>query len=235
MRDFCLITGIVLLSACSPIALHTEQEGDTTPPQIRLNGLPIDTAFLHTRYHDKSVSLLDEINGELRCVDEGTQLKTEGYVDTRIAGTYTLSYTGHDNAGNISPTLTRTVHVVQNSIAFLTGDYNVTYTCTAFTRGVESSTVSTGTYKATLIPGQQNGYFELISVNTGALFKAVDRGYLEGNKMMVDYWDSDFAKTEASGYISADKNSFTIEATTFMYTYLYYKCTNVYTKQVVIK
>lgn len=226
---------LAFLYSCSPDSeAEKVEEMDTIAPVISLNGLKIDTAYLNAIYHDKGVGVLDEVHGEVRCPDYGTEVETKGYIDTRIKGIYTLSYTAHDRAGNLSPTLTRTVHVVENNVNFLCGDYSVTYTCTANVRGAEGSTVTTGNYKATVTAGEINNRFDLASLNTGPMFKVLN-GELEGNKLNVDYWDADFSKTDAKGYISNDKNSFTIEATTFMYTYMYYKTINVYTKQVVIK
>lgn len=230
----CILSLLIISSCSSDGEVEKVPVIDTIAPVITLDGLENDTAYLNTVYKDKGAGILDEVNGEVRCPDYGTELEIKGYVDTRIKGAYTLSYTAHDKAGNLSPTLTRTVNVVENSVNFLCGDYNVTYTCSAFVRGTDGSTVSTGIYKATVTPGQLNNHFDLASLNTGPMFKVLS-GELDGNKLLVDYWDADFAKTDAKGYISPNKNGFTIEATTFMYTYVYYKTVNVYSKQVLIK
>ncbi len=207
---------------------------DTIPPKITLNGLEVDTAYLNTLYNDKKADLMDEIHGHMRCLDGDGHMVTTGYVDTRISGTYTLTYKGTDMNGNESASLSRTVHVVPNAVEYLSGDYLVTYTCTTFFRGSSNSSVTTGNYKATVKPGSKNNYFELISLYVGPLYIVPDT-YMNGDKMEIGFWYQDFQKADAKATLSPDKNGFTIESSVYLHTPEYYKCVSVFKKQLIIK
>ena len=77
---------------------------DTEAPVITLIGESNITIDLNSTYEDEGATALDVVDGSV-------SVNTGGSVDTGIAGTYTLTYTATDKAGNTS-TLTRTVNVV---------------------------------------------------------------------------------------------------------------------------
>jgi uncharacterized repeat protein (TIGR01451 family) len=101
---------------------------DNVPPSITLNGASSATVECHTSFTDSGASASDNCAGV-------APVAVSGSVDVNAPGTYTLSYTATDAAGNQSSTLTRTVTVVDTippSIA-LNGASTLTVEChTAF-------------------------------------------------------------------------------------------------------
>src|SRR5690606_8901008 len=144
---------LVIFSSCEEIestSYLSDQVADTIPPIIHLLGKEIDTTYLqvssttlitngvsgHTwhpgnstsDYPDPGVQVLEVIDRRWRCSDLPVEIT--GNVNNKSEGMYVLNYTAKDNDGNKSATVSRTVHVVENSAAFLNGDYSVTCTCT---------------------------------------------------------------------------------------------------------
>ncbi|GHB72983.1 hypothetical protein GCM10008107_23000 [Psychrosphaera saromensis] len=78
-------------------------EADTIDPVLTLNGAPTITLGQDEAYIDLGVTALDERDGILTPVISGT-------VDYRVTGTYTITYTAADAAGN-TVTTSRTVIV----------------------------------------------------------------------------------------------------------------------------
>ena len=77
---------------------------DTTPPVISLTGASPLTLEVGDTYTDPGAT-----------ATEGAEVTTEGTVDTNTPGTYTITYTATDAAGNIGTT-TRTVSVQASGI-----------------------------------------------------------------------------------------------------------------------
>lgn len=77
---------------------------DTTPPVLTLNGEANLTLIQGTPYTELGATATDD-------KDENVTVTQTGTVDTNTVGTYTLTYTATDKAGN-SSTVTRTVNVV---------------------------------------------------------------------------------------------------------------------------
>jgi len=77
---------------------------DITPPIITLNGNSSITLFLNETYTDLGASAMDDRDGTVDVV-------IEGVVDTRILGSYTITYSATDVEGNLS-SATRTVEVI---------------------------------------------------------------------------------------------------------------------------
>jgi hypothetical protein len=85
--------------------------GDVTAPIILLNGKLLDTVLLNSSYVDPGVkSAIDDVDGDLK-----SKVVPTGTVDTKTVGTYTITYTVKDNAGNTGTT-TRKVTVIQQVI-----------------------------------------------------------------------------------------------------------------------
>ncbi len=79
---------------------------DTTPPVITLHGSSTITLTEGDSFIDPGVSTQDNIDGNVN-------VSTTGAVDTNNPGTYVLTYTATDAAGN-SSSLSRTVIIVKN-------------------------------------------------------------------------------------------------------------------------
>jgi uncharacterized repeat protein (TIGR01451 family) len=80
---------------------------DDVPPSISLNGASSMTVECHTSFTDPGASASDNCSG--------ATVTVSGSVDLNTVGTYTLQYTAIDAAGNQSPTVTRTVNVVDTT------------------------------------------------------------------------------------------------------------------------
>jgi hypothetical protein len=96
---------------------------DTTPPVITILGANPATVELGHTYTDAGATVTDDI-------DASPTLTSTSTVNTAIVGTYAVTYTAEDDAGNTS-TATRTVNVVNpvatitpNKDSFVTKDRN---------------------------------------------------------------------------------------------------------------
>lgn len=78
---------------------------DTTPPQIRLTGGTELHISLGSRYEEPGFSALDDQDGDVTA-----SVVTEGSVDCRTPGEYTVTYTVSDSSGNAA-NVTRMVTV----------------------------------------------------------------------------------------------------------------------------
>lgn len=91
---------------------------DADAPAITLIGDQNMTIALNSTFTDPGATALDEKDGDLT-----SQITKTGTVNVNLAGTYTITYTVSDAAGNTG-TKTRTVIVV-NEKASWNGSYNV--------------------------------------------------------------------------------------------------------------
>ena len=90
-------------------ASRTVNVVDTTAPVITISGAnPVDVD-LGTTYNDAGASATDANDGDLT-----SSITVSSNVDTNTVGTYTVTYTVSDAAGN-QATETRTVNVVDNN------------------------------------------------------------------------------------------------------------------------
>lgn len=78
--------------------------GDTSPPVIELLGDGEMTVVIDSAYEDPGAVANDDVDGEL-------SPEVQNPVDTKVIGTYTITYTAVDSAGNAAAPVTRTVHV----------------------------------------------------------------------------------------------------------------------------
>lgn len=83
---------------------------DRSAPVITLVGATSTEIKASTPYVDQGATATDAVDGSVPVVTTGT-------VDVEVPGTYTLSYTAVDAAGNSAVTVTRTVDVVRHSSA----------------------------------------------------------------------------------------------------------------------
>ncbi|MES2285695.1 MAG: DUF5011 domain-containing protein [Bacteroidota bacterium] len=130
------------LSAVALIAMASVFTGcnkdDIAAPVVTLNGAASQTISLQGTYTELGATATDEEDGAVTPVVSGT-------VNEDLAGTYTITYTATDAAGNAG-TATRTV-IVQNDAFALAGSYAVSEDCGGvmytFTQNVTiSSTVN---------------------------------------------------------------------------------------------
>uniref|UniRef100_UPI001CCF63C4 immunoglobulin-like domain-containing protein n=1 Tax=Hyalangium gracile TaxID=394092 RepID=UPI001CCF63C4 len=97
----------------SPVT-RTVTMNDTTSPSIALNGPANQTVECSPdAYQDPGATATD------LCVDP-VPVTVTGSVNMRVTGNYTLSYTAQDTVGNISPTVTRSVQVVDSTGPIIT-------------------------------------------------------------------------------------------------------------------
>lgn len=93
-----------MLTIKDTCTVHTEAP-DTTKPVITLKGNSKVTIKLNETYKEEGATAKDDKDGDLT-----DKIKITGKVDTKKEGTYTITYTVEDAAGNKS-TVTRTVIV----------------------------------------------------------------------------------------------------------------------------
>ena len=102
---------------------------DKTAPQITLQGNKETTVCPDQTYQEEGYTASDNCDGDLT-----TSVKVEGIVNTNQAGTYKLTYTIKDKAGN-ETTTQRTIIVTSNKtenrgVIYLTFDDGPSYTTT---------------------------------------------------------------------------------------------------------
>ena len=97
---------------------------DTTPPVITLNGSSTIQLNIGENWTDPGAAATDDVDGDVTSL-----ISTTGSVDTSSVGTYTLTYSVEDAAGN-SSSITRTVVVKTPelpsiSLSQLEGNWNI--------------------------------------------------------------------------------------------------------------
>lgn len=118
-----IATAILVLSA---FIFNACTKDDTTKPVITLKGQQSMTVVLNGTFTDPGYTAEDDEDGDI-----SSSVVVSGTVDVNSAGTYTLTYTVSDAAGNIG-TIERTVKV-ENAAAYLQGSYNVVDIAGGFT------------------------------------------------------------------------------------------------------
>lgn len=211
---------------------------DTIPPVLQFNGAAHDTAFLFTRYTDPGVKLMDEKAGDLFIYREG-KVERDGEVNTRLPGTYTITYSARDAAGNAAIALTRTVNVVENSTTFLNGNYSVVCTCTVLPQGSNTPSLVSSRYTAAVLSSPRRDNFQISRLNLGPV-NVMPGAQLNGSDISLEFYDRDLNYTDGSedvfkNTLSPSKTSFTIETKVMPWSPLVtYHCKNVYTKNMSI-
>lgn len=92
---------------------------DTEKPQIKLKGNAYETIYLHEKYEDPLVEVVDNCDSHLL-----DQVRVKGHVDSEKVGLYSLIYSVEDSSGNQN-SVERQVNVVehgQNGSIYLTFD-----------------------------------------------------------------------------------------------------------------
>ena len=91
---------------------YTATWTDSTPPTITLSGSSAVTLVKNASYTDAGANCTDNVDATCTVTSSGT-------VNTAIPGTYTITYTVTDIAGNTSTTI-RTIIVVLGDIPVIT-------------------------------------------------------------------------------------------------------------------
>ncbi|UFH59171.1 DUF5011 domain-containing protein [Sulfurovum mangrovi] len=138
---------VVLFAACG--SEHTEQDviigeeqngsatQDTTPPVITLNGEANIMLNQGEAYIEPGATASDKRDGNV-------SVETSGTVDTSKAGTYTITYTAIDSAGNKAQE-TRTVSVTISTLQLQS--LNLEINVSTLNLGEQASLNVTGNYK----------------------------------------------------------------------------------------
>src|SRR3989344_2759748 len=88
------------------------EPADTIPPVITLVGAAEVEVLVGETYEDAGATAEDDVDGDIT-----SSIATDNLVDTSILGTYTVTYTVSDAAGNEADPVTRTVNVVETLTA----------------------------------------------------------------------------------------------------------------------
>jgi hypothetical protein len=203
-------------------------------PVIQLEGKTVDTTYLYAPYKDPGAGVLADVNGQLRC--SCIPVEITGTVKTQLPGTHFLDYDAMDASGNRAATVTRTVHVVENSAGFLNGVYDVVCSCTTVAAGSTTSAATTKSYVAVVSTGEVNNSFRLVALDIGSE-EVVPWTFLKGNSIEVSYFNAEYdLHSILSGTLSPAKNTFTIDSKVSKYSpVLMYTCKNIFTKRLIIK
>jgi uncharacterized repeat protein (TIGR01451 family) len=94
-------------NAGTPVS-RTVNVVDTTAPTIALNGASSMTVECHTGFTDPGATATDGCAGSFAATPSGT-------VDANTPGSYTITYTASDPAGNAGTPVSRTVNVVDTT------------------------------------------------------------------------------------------------------------------------
>jgi len=130
-----ILAFIILMIAVASCKKDNTNSSDTTAPVITLVGSPTVTVILNSAYTDAGATATDNVDGNIT-----SSITVSGTVNTNLKGTYTLTYSVKDAAGNTG-TATRTVKVV-NSADYLNGGYTVTDIVTGKNAGTHNYTVT---------------------------------------------------------------------------------------------
>jgi hypothetical protein len=227
---------VILLQNCDTDKVNTDvrlRQSDTSTYFINIGDKKIDTAYLFSAYKIPG----GEICRRTDCMFNCTNIfaKIIGSVNTRLPGEYILTYMANDPDGHPLPTVTRTVHVIENSAGFLSGAYTVACTCSAAPIGSSNFSVSTENYSATINPGTENWHFILNSLKIGPEY-VIPSANLSGNTIYAGYFGPEYNRVSITGTLSSSKSSFTLQSIVdSYYPKITYRCKSVYTEQLIIE
>jgi len=118
MKKIVLGIACMALLALSSVFTACTKDSDSTPPVITLSGSSTIEVVLHSDYTEPGYTATDDKDGTIT-----NRVVVTGSVDKDKIGTYTITYSVSDDAGNLTQ-VTRTVDVVVNSATYL-GTYHV--------------------------------------------------------------------------------------------------------------
>jgi hypothetical protein len=135
MKKNILVLSAICSLGAAALFLNGCKKDDTEAPVVSLSGASEMTISLGTAFSDPGATATDDEDGTLTPSASGT-------VDYNKKGTYTISYTATDKAGNTG-SATRTVHVVNDAEIFAGTYANSTDTCVSTPPSAFSATVAT--------------------------------------------------------------------------------------------
>jgi surface protein len=144
-----------------------DEDTDTSlPPVISLIGSSTINLEVGETFTDPGATASDDVDGNLT-----SSITTSGTVNTSTAGTYTISYSVTDAAGNVATVVQRTVIVsVASSISFVNGTCqcpNATVGDTAVIGGVTYTAVDNSTIAGEIANGNVNLCTTLVTDMSG--------------------------------------------------------------------
>lgn len=200
-RILILFLIVISLAGC-------DETVDLLKPIIILQGEKMQVVYQHAVYHDPG-AYISGGNGRRACAYQPAEVN--GTVDVNVPGYYLLIYTAVDDSGSVAAPATRTVHVVENPVNFLSGVYNVACSCTAIAASSESC-VTSDNYIAAVLPGSGCKEFDINRLKIGHEFVTPFAARLDCMSISLRYFGHDFHPSGASsGTLSVSKNSFTID------------------------
>ncbi len=114
MKKIVLGIACMALLALSSVFTACTKDSDSTPPVIALSGSSTIEIVLHSDYTEPGYTATDDKDGTIT-----NRVVVTGSVDKDKIGTYTITYSVSDDAGNLAQ-VTRTVDVVVNSATYTT-------------------------------------------------------------------------------------------------------------------
>jgi hypothetical protein len=130
--------------------MFTSCKKDGTPPEITVTGSSQQTVSLNGTYTDAGATAKDNHDAAIAATSDASATNP----NVNVAGTYTITYTATDKAGNTMHA-TRTV-IVKNDAAYLEGNYKV-----SMDNGltwVDQNVSSSGTENKKIIISNFGGY-----------------------------------------------------------------------------
>ena len=177
--DMYMTTGYVSNEGSSTTTKSTTKK-DTTKPVITLIGDAKVTTKQNETYTDAGAKATDNVDGDIT-----SSIKTTSTVNTSKLGTYVVTYTVSDKAGNKS-TKTRTVTVIANTTTKATTIVASKTTTTKASNSVKTTTkvVITTTAGTTVPPTLTLKGSTTVSINQGSSYS--DAGYSATDAFGVD-------------------------------------------------
>lgn len=169
VRSFLFVTGTMVLGMLVGACSLLEPEDGNSVPEITLKGKAVDTIGIGHSYVDSGAVATDEEDGNLT-----SSITVTGSVDTSTEGAYTLTYSVTDSEGE-SASVTRTVHVVDNTISLGTLNCPAVFDCTTVSYKISSTLTIPEGCKVTFGPNTRVEMTDNIIVNGELIIKEAAR------------------------------------------------------------
>jgi hypothetical protein len=187
-----------LTSAPTPVVTRTVTVVDTVAPVITLTGSASVSHELGTTYTDAGATS-----------DGGETVTTTGTVSVNTAGTYTLTYSASDAAGNVATSVIRTVTVVADTATTteVFGDVVVYANNSALVMGqvtIQGEAAEVGDVVAIYVGNELRGK-QAVLVNAGAAWLSNAVVNAKGGEETISFkvWDASTGVTHEKGNSSA--------------------------------
>lgn len=174
---------------------------DTEKPVITLKGNSVITLNQGDKYNDEGASATDNIDGDIT-----SKIKVSGKVDTTKTGTYTITYTVTDKAGNRAEA-TRKVMVVATTTTTMPATTKKTTTKKRYSSSGSIKTTKATTARVTTPPTITLRGGNTMTVNQGSVWK--DPGFTA----------KDAKGNDLTGRVNVSGSVNTLVAGTYMVSY----------------